>query len=100
MRPRSGAGLDRTTCPARKYTRSPMRLDQLIRGVPAAAANVEITDLCYDNRLVTPGALFFCVVGFTRDGHEFAADAVARGVAALVVERPLDLEVPQVQVPS
>jgi UDP-N-acetylmuramoyl-L-alanyl-D-glutamate--2,6-diaminopimelate ligase len=77
-----------------------MRLDHLIGGAPAAAADVEITDLCYDNRLVTPGALFFCVVGFTRDGHEFAADAVARGAAALVVERPLQLDVPQVQVPS
>jgi UDP-N-acetylmuramoyl-L-alanyl-D-glutamate--2,6-diaminopimelate ligase len=77
-----------------------MLLDQILADIPAAAADVEITDLCYDNRLVTPGALFFCVVGFTRDGHEFAADAVARGAAALVVERPLDLEVPQVQVPS
>ncbi|HWE10319.1 MAG TPA: UDP-N-acetylmuramoyl-L-alanyl-D-glutamate--2,6-diaminopimelate ligase [Solirubrobacteraceae bacterium] len=76
-----------------------MLLDQILADVPASAAGVEITDLCYDNRLVTPGALFFCIVGFTRDGHDFAADAVARGAAALVVERPLDLDVPQVQVP-
>ncbi|HET8979090.1 MAG TPA: UDP-N-acetylmuramoyl-L-alanyl-D-glutamate--2,6-diaminopimelate ligase, partial [Solirubrobacteraceae bacterium] len=65
-----------------------------------AAEQVEITDLAYDNRLVSPGALFFCVVGYTRDGHDFAADAVARGAAALVVQRHLDLDVPQVQVPS
>ena len=32
--------------------------------------------------------------GFTRDGHDFAPDAVARGAVALVVERPLDLGVP------
>ena len=44
--------------------------------------------------------LFFCVPGFTRDGHEFAPDAVARGAAALVVERPLGLGVPEVVVPS
>ena len=71
-----------------------MRLPELIAG----AADVEITGLAYDNRAVTPGTLFFCVVGFTRDGHEFAPDAVERGAAALVVERPLGLGVPEVLV--
>ena len=77
-----------------------MRLDRLIPGVPAAARHVEITGLAYDNRVVTAGTLFFCVPGFTRDGHEFAPDAIARGAAALVVERPLDLGVPEVRWPS
>jgi UDP-N-acetylmuramoyl-L-alanyl-D-glutamate--2,6-diaminopimelate ligase len=63
-----------------------------------AAPDVEVSALAYDNRAVTPGALFFCVRGFKADGHEFAADAVARGAAALVVERPLGLGVPEVQV--
>src|SRR4051812_43025371 len=71
-----------------------MRLPELIPG----AADVEITGLAYDNRAVTPGTLFFCVVGFTRDGHDFASDAIERGAAALVVERPLGLGVPEVQV--
>jgi UDP-N-acetylmuramoyl-L-alanyl-D-glutamate--2,6-diaminopimelate ligase len=65
-----------------------------------AAASVEIAALAYDNRKVQPGTLFFCVPGFTRDGHEFAPDAVARGAAALVVERELGLGVPEVVVPS
>ncbi len=77
-----------------------MRLDQLIHAAPPAAGAVEITSLAYDNRAVQPGALFFCVPGFTRDGHEFAADAISRGAAALVVERPLRLDVPEVIVPS
>jgi len=59
---------------------------------------VQISGLAYDNRLVAPGSLFFCVPGFTRDGHDFASDAVARGAAALVVERELALEVPQLLV--
>src|SRR3954466_12900517 len=59
--------------------------------------DVEITGLAYDNRAVEPGTLFFCVPGFTRDGHDFAPDAVARGASALVVERPLGLGVPEVQ---
>jgi UDP-N-acetylmuramoyl-L-alanyl-D-glutamate--2,6-diaminopimelate ligase len=70
-----------------------------VLGDPAAPA-VEIGSLAYDNRAVEPGTLFFCVPGFTRDGHEFAPDAVRRGAAALVVERPLRLGVPEVQVSS
>jgi UDP-N-acetylmuramoyl-L-alanyl-D-glutamate--2,6-diaminopimelate ligase len=64
---------------------------------PGAPA-VEVTALAYDNRAVRPGAVFFCVPGFTRDGHDFAPDAVARGAAALVVQRPLGLGVPEVVV--
>ncbi len=77
-----------------------MRLSLLIDEAPAGAGDVEITGLAYDNRLVQPGTLFFCVPGFTRDGHEFAPDAIARGAVALVVERPLNLGVPEIQVPS
>src|SRR3954447_17917889 len=74
-----------------------MRLADL---VPGAGADVEITGLALDNRVVQPGTLFFCVPGFTRDGHDFAPDAIARGAAALVVERPLGLGVPEVRVDS
>src|SRR5215212_5926346 len=64
----------------------------------AGPDDVEITGLAFDNRAVEPGTLFFCVPGFTRDGHDFAADAVARGAAALVVQRPLGLGVPELLV--
>ncbi len=77
-----------------------MRLDRVIPGAPANAADLEITGLAYDNRAAEPGTLFFCVPGFTRDGHDFASDAIARGAAALVVERPLGLGVPEIRVPS
>jgi UDP-N-acetylmuramoyl-L-alanyl-D-glutamate--2,6-diaminopimelate ligase len=64
-------------------------------------APAEILDLAYDARAVVPGALFFCVPGSRADGHDFAADAVARGARALVVERALpDLSVPQLVVPD
>lgn len=66
----------------------------------APVGDVEIAALAYDNRKVQPGTLFFCVPGFTRDGHDFAPDAVARGAAALVVERELGLGVPEVRVRS
>ncbi|MBS1895123.1 MAG: UDP-N-acetylmuramoyl-L-alanyl-D-glutamate--2,6-diaminopimelate ligase [Actinobacteria bacterium] len=61
---------------------------------------VEIADLAYDSRQVGPGTLFFCVVGEKRDGHEFAAQVVGAGASALVVERELEVAVPQVLVPS
>jgi UDP-N-acetylmuramoyl-L-alanyl-D-glutamate--2,6-diaminopimelate ligase len=57
---------------------------------------VEISDLAYDSRTIEPGTLFFCVVGARADGHEFAAGALERGAAALVVERELDLDAPLV----
>ncbi len=81
-----------------EYALSAMRLEQLLPGVGTDLAGIEITDLAYDNRAVCPGALFFCVPGFTRDGHEFAADALQRGACALVVQRPLELPAPQVLV--
>jgi len=62
------------------------------------AADVEVTKLAFDHRAAGPGSLFFCVRGATRDGHDLAPDAVARGAAALVVERPLGLGVPEVVV--
>jgi UDP-N-acetylmuramoyl-L-alanyl-D-glutamate--2,6-diaminopimelate ligase len=78
-----------------------MRLDALIAADPAEeAAGVEITGLAYDSREVAPGDLFFCVSGFRSDGHRFAPEAVRAGAAALVVERPLGLGVPEVLVAS
>src|SRR5919201_4359173 len=65
-------------------------------GAPA----VEISGLAYSSGSVAPGYLFFCVRGFKADGHDFAADAVERGAAALVCERQLGLGVPEVLVPD
>src|SRR3954466_8599884 len=73
-----------------------MRLRELM----GAGGDVEISSLAHDTRDVRPGTLFFCVPGFTRDGHELAPDAIAGGAVALVVERPLDLGVPEVVVDS
>jgi UDP-N-acetylmuramoyl-L-alanyl-D-glutamate--2,6-diaminopimelate ligase len=69
-----------------------------LRDLLGSGPDVDVVDLAYDNRAVKPGTLFFCVPGFTRDGHDFAGDAVARGAAALVVQRPLGLGVPEVLV--
>jgi UDP-N-acetylmuramoyl-L-alanyl-D-glutamate--2,6-diaminopimelate ligase len=61
-------------------------------------ASVEVVDLAYDSRAVGEGTLFFCVPGARIDGHEYAQRAIEAGAAALVVERPLSVAVPQVVV--
>jgi UDP-N-acetylmuramoyl-L-alanyl-D-glutamate--2,6-diaminopimelate ligase len=79
-----------------------VQLEALIRALAPEAVigrpDVEIGDLAYDARRVSPGALFFCVPGARTDGHDHAAAAVAAGAAALVVERPLDAALPQLLV--
>ena len=81
-----------------------MDLERLVAALGAdevvGLAPVEVRDLAYDARTVTPGAVFFCVPGSRADGHDFAAEAVERGAVALVVQRPLDLTVPQIVVPD
>jgi UDP-N-acetylmuramoyl-L-alanyl-D-glutamate--2,6-diaminopimelate ligase len=79
-----------------------MELERLAAALGAAEvvgqAPVQVLDLVYDARHATPGALFFCVPGEHADGHDFAPQAVANGAVALVVERPLAVDVPQVAV--
>ena len=81
-----------------------MTLRDLLAGASIEASppgeDVEIRALAYRSESVTEGALFFCVRGFTADGHDFAPEAVSRGAAALVCERPLGLGVPEVVVPD
>jgi UDP-N-acetylmuramoyl-L-alanyl-D-glutamate--2,6-diaminopimelate ligase len=69
-------------------------------GTARGGESVEITGLAYDSRSVRPGDLFFCIGGFRTDGHDFAAAAVQQGAAALVLERPLGLGVPELLVAS
>jgi UDP-N-acetylmuramoyl-L-alanyl-D-glutamate--2,6-diaminopimelate ligase len=67
-----------------------------VLGSPA----IEVRDLAYDARAVTPGALFFAVPGERADGHDFAGAAVEAGAVAVVVERELELPVAQIVVPD
>jgi UDP-N-acetylmuramoyl-L-alanyl-D-glutamate--2,6-diaminopimelate ligase len=60
--------------------------------------DVEVNSVVMDSREVLPGALFACVVGQASNGHDFAAAASKAGAVALVVRRPLDIDVPQVLV--
>jgi UDP-N-acetylmuramoyl-L-alanyl-D-glutamate--2,6-diaminopimelate ligase len=60
----------------------------------------DVVDVVADSRTVVPGALFCCVPGEHHDGHDHAPAAVAAGAVALLCERQLDLQVPQLVVPD
>jgi UDP-N-acetylmuramoyl-L-alanyl-D-glutamate--2,6-diaminopimelate ligase len=67
-----------------------------LRGDP----RIEVSAVTHDSRQAGPGTLFCCVPGSTTDGHDHAPQAVAAGASALLVERFLDLPVPQARVAS
>lgn len=75
-----------------------MRLRELFDGPDDGSGDPQISSMALDDRLVEEGALFCCVPGFERDGHDFAAAAVENGAVALLTERPLQLGVAEVVV--
>jgi UDP-N-acetylmuramoyl-L-alanyl-D-glutamate--2,6-diaminopimelate ligase len=68
----------------------------------AGSAGVNVRRITTDSRGVQPGDLFIAVKGDSSDGHEHAQQAAARGAAAIVAERQLDLtgDVPVLLVPN
>jgi len=64
------------------------------------ATGIDVRNIVHDSREVRAGDLFCCIPGGHSDGHDHAAPAVAAGAVALVVERMLPLDVPQVRVGS
>ena len=72
-----------------------MKLEQLLEGVPytlvQGSLELDIEDIIYDSRKAAPGRLFVCIVGTQRDSHDYAAQCVADGVTALVVQHDIDL---------
>ncbi|MBQ4115295.1 UDP-N-acetylmuramoyl-L-alanyl-D-glutamate--2,6-diaminopimelate ligase [bacterium] len=58
----------------------------------------EIEGISYNSKKTQPGDMFICLPGEHVDGHEYAADAVANGAILCVVERRLNLDVPQLVV--
>ncbi|MCI5586764.1 MAG: UDP-N-acetylmuramoyl-L-alanyl-D-glutamate--2,6-diaminopimelate ligase [Lachnospiraceae bacterium] len=51
----------------------------------------EITSLIYDSRKAEAGAVFVCISGAVRDGHDFAKEVAEKGCTALIVEKKVDV---------
>ncbi len=73
------------------------RLDGRAIG-PAALAALRIRAVTDDSRNVRPDGLFVAVPGAHVDGHEFVGRAALAGAAAAIVERPVDVDIPQLVV--
>lgn len=87
-----------------------MKLGELLTAInregalPADQRDREISNIAYDSRKVVAGTLFVAVRGFHSNGHQFIAQAVKQGAAAVLAEDGGVVEgadaVPVVRVPD
>ncbi len=72
-----------------------MKLSELLRGVNVKScsceADIEVGQITSDSRQVLSGGMFICIKGTRWDGHDFIADALARGAVVIVAEREAEL---------
>ena len=81
-----------------------MKLLELLKNIPVLGTNadpeLEITQVVYDSRKVTPGCLFVAVTGFAADGNRFIPMAIQKGAAVIVTAREPEGDFPYVLVES
>ena len=67
-----------------------MKLKELLTGISVlgctADPELEIKEIFYDSRKVTPGSLFVAVSGFAADGNKFIPMAAEKGAAAVLCQ--------------
>jgi UDP-N-acetylmuramoyl-L-alanyl-D-glutamate--2,6-diaminopimelate ligase len=73
-----------------------MKLSDVVRGIDIidqkGNMEVDITDIVYDSRKVSPGCVFICVTGFKVDGHLYIEDAIKKGAVAAIIEKDVDVK--------
>ena len=81
-----------------------MKLLELLKDIPVLESNVsmdlEIGQVVYDSRKVTPGCLFVAVTGFAADGNRFIPMALQKGAAVVVTAKKPEGDFPYVLVES
>ena len=81
-----------------------MKLKDLLQDIPVlestADPELDIENVYYDSRKVTPGSLFVAVSGFAADGNRFIPMALNKGAVAVVTAKKPEGEVPYILVPS
>ncbi|MDE3043713.1 MAG: UDP-N-acetylmuramoyl-L-alanyl-D-glutamate--2,6-diaminopimelate ligase [Acidobacteriota bacterium] len=65
-----------------------------------ATSSIEISNVQIDSRRCDEGSLFVALPGATRDGLDYALDAVAHGARCVVASAPANVGVPVVTVPG
>ncbi len=72
-----------------------MKLTGLLSAVPkwkilqGDPDNTPIKGVAETASTLKKGEIFICIKGYTKDGHDFAAEAAKNGAAAIIVERPV-----------
>lgn len=71
-----------------------MKLSELLQGIQVrnVYTDIEVKDIASDSRKVEEGFLYICIKGNSFDGHDAAANMLAKGAVAVVAERDLGLE--------
>lgn len=80
-----------------------MKLHSLLKVLPLTKVpreNPDIKNITNDTRKVEPGALFICIKGHAKDGHQFAKEAVEKGAVAVLAEKEMAVEAPVIIVPD
>ena len=81
-----------------------MKLKELLKDIPVLRTNadleLDIPEVVYDSRKVTPGSLFVAVTGFAADGNRFIPMALQKGAAVVVTAREPQGDFPYVLVES
>lgn len=72
-----------------------MKCEELLQGITyeciRGTIDKEISQVVYDSRKISRDCLFICICGYKVDGHDFAAEAAAKGAAVLVVQKEIEL---------
>ncbi len=68
--------------------------------VDTAFEHLTFSGACMDTREIQRGQLFVALTGETRDGHDYASQAMGKGAAAVLAQRPLDRAIPAIYVPD
>ena len=74
------------------------RLADRLGGCLRGRADTPVRGVSHDSRMVRSGDLFVAMRGANADGHDYVGEALARGAAAVICERPLDHPASQIVV--
>ena len=70
-----------------------MKFHELLRGLnittSSGSLDIDITGVASDNRNVEPGNAFVCYQGISVDSHDFIPDALQKGAAGVIGEKPI-----------
>ena len=55
-------------------------------------ADIEISGVTCDSRMVKPGFAFVCIKGWLSDGHKYAASAIEKGASVIIAQEDTGLD--------